>query len=105
MTNLEIKLSMQNQRQYLIAEYSPIILAAGYSGADMDVLPAEDCFFLAGSIMSRLRTEVCKRATANTKPVVGDEEYFEVLNEMSDVQKTALRDSIHFVQPQYLAKH
>jgi hypothetical protein len=79
------------QRRYLQEFWGSFLLLAGYENVK---LTPEGAHLLGGTIMRALQPAVYARSFSLKQSVVGAEDYFDALNEMSAEQKTALRAEI-----------
>jgi hypothetical protein len=91
MTHIEEKLAKHQQRQYLIQHYGALVVAAGYEN---ETISAEECHLLFNPIRKR-----AEAAAGRLLPDYAD--LLAVVEALDDKEKTELRESINFKQPQY----
>jgi len=82
---------LQNDK-YLIAEYSPLIRAAGYLPENIACLTGGDCYFLATAIMGAVR----RRARVITKGSFSETDYIGALRSMTLAELLEMRKRIDY---------
>jgi hypothetical protein len=87
MTNDEL-FTLQHAR-YLLAEYSPLCVAAGY---DIAQFGGVDCFALATMIQGQVR----RSARVITKGVFVETDYIGAIKKMTLAELSAMRSRINF---------
>ena len=87
--------TLQHDR-YLMAEYSPIIHAAGYLPENIAKLNGPDCYGLATAIMGAIKNEAYARFRT-VKGAFEETDYVACLRSMSLRELYALRQRINYL--------
>jgi hypothetical protein len=90
---------LQNDK-YLLAEYTPIIKAAGYAPENTACLAGGDCYFLATAIMGAVK----HRARVIPKGSFSETDYIGALKQMTSAELLEMRKRIDY-RPQRKRVH